>query len=829
MVPPLSLRLLSRDWRSGELRVLAAALALAVAAVTAVGFFTDRVRLALERQATALLGADLAIGSDHPLEQDVARLAPPALRRARTVEFPSMVMAGDQGQLASIRAVSEGYPLRGELRIAAGRFAPEAAAAGIPARGTVWLEARLLDSLGIDVGAEVAIGESSLRVAAVLVSEPASGGGMLFSLAPRLVLNLDDLGATGLVQPASRVSYRYLFAGEGAAVEAFRRAAAERLRPGERIQGVEDAQPQTRSALERARKFLALAALTSVLLAGVAVALATRRFIARHLDGCAVMRCLGAAQATILRLFAAQLLWLAAAAALAGSAAGYAAQYGLERLLGSLLQASLPAPSPRPLLLGALTALVTLLGFALPPLLHLKGVPALRVMRRELGAPPRAGLLVYAGGAAAMLALIFWQGGDPRLSLYVALGTAGALLLLGVAATLLVLLLRALRPRLGPAWRFGLLNVTRRSGAAVVQVVGFGLGLTVLLLLGVVRTDLMGAWEGSLSPDAPNRFLINIRPAQLDGVREFFRAHGLAAPDFFPMVRGRLAAIDGRPVAPADYADERAQALARREFNLSWAEGMQEDNRVVAGRWWTAAERGERVVSVEKGLADTLGIRLGDRLTFAIAGSEVEVRVSNLREVAWDSFHVNFFVIAPPGVLDDYPTSYITSLYLPRARAGVLNELVRAFPNVTVIDVAAILDQVRGLMDRASLAVQYVFAFTLAAGLLVMFAAVQATLDERIRETALLRVLGAGRARLLGMLAVEFVALGLLAGLVAASAASLLGYVLGARVFHLAYSPDWRLWLIGAAAGAMAVGVAGLLGTRPVLNSPPVLALRASD
>jgi putative ABC transport system permease protein len=825
---PLALRMLSRDWRSGELRVLSAALALAVAVVTGVGLFTDSVRLALEGEATGLLGADLVIASDHPVRPDILAAGPPSLRHAQAVQFPSMAIARDQSRLASITAVSAGYPLRGALRISQGRFGPYAEAKGIPAPGTAWLEGRLMDALDVDVGDTVQLGERTFRVAAVLVAEPVSDSAMLFALAPRLIINLDDLAATGLVQPASRVSYRELFAGDAAEITAFRKVITPKLRPGERLEGIEDAQPQVRSALDRARTFLNLAALVSVLLAGIAVAMSTRRFISRHLDGCAVMRCLGARQSTILRLFGSQLLWLGAIAALVGSLIGYVVQYGLERVFAGMLHLGLPSPSPRPLLAGGLTAVITLLGFAWPPLLRLKEVPTLRVLRRELAGAPTAGVVVYVAGAAAMFALIAWQSGDWRLAGYVAAGTAGSLLMLALSAGSVILLLRLLQPGLAAAWRFALSGLTRRSGAAALQIVAFGLGLTVLLLLAVVRTDLMGAWEKSLPPDAPNRFLINIQPAQLPELRLFFEQRSIQPPDFFPMVRGRLVAINGRPVSAEDYESERARALVRREFNLSWAQALQKDNRIVAGRWWGSSQHGEHVVSVEKELADTLGIRLGDRLTFSIAGSEIVVKVSSLREVQWDSFHVNFFVIAPPGVLDGYPASYICSLYLPRERSGLLNDLVRAFPNLTVIDVAAILTQVKTLIGRAALAVEYVFAFTLVAGILVMYAAVEATLDERVRETVLLRTLGAGHAQILRGLLLEFAGMGVLSGIVAASMAALLGHVVATRLLHLAYSPDWRLWLIGAVVGALGVGISGVLGTRFVLRYPPITVLRES-
>ena len=821
-----SWRALRRNWRAGELKVLAAALVIAVASITSVGFFTDRVRLAMSHQAAELLAADLVVSASHPpLAEWQQQAQALALRTARTTSFPSVVLSGDNTQLVEVKAVSDGYPLRGTLRVADAPFAAERPAAGIPAPGTVWADTRLMDALGLKVGATLELGAQHFTIADVLAYEPDRGGNM-FSFAPRVLMNDADLAATQLLGPGSRASYQLLLAGKPEALAALRAWIGPRLHDGERVLDVRDARPELKTALERAEKFLGLAALVSVLLAGVAVATAARRYSARHLDGAAVMRCLGATQGFVTRLHLLEMLWLGLGASLAGCLIGYAAQEVLVQLQAGFFAKQLPAPSLRPVLVGVSTGMILLLGFALPAILRLKSVPPARVLRRDLGPLPASALSVYGAALVAVTALLLWQAADVQLTLYVLAGAAGTLLVLALVAYALVRALNLLRGQVGVAWRYGLANIARRAQGSVAQILAFGLGIMVLLLLSLVRSDLLAAWQAKLPPDAPNQFVINVQPEQVQPMEAFFAAHDLKEAQLYPMVRGRLTAVNGRPVSPADYPDDRARRLVEREFNLSWAAQPQEDNRIVAGRWWRAGERGAHEVSVEQGLAETLGLKLGDELTYQIADRSVSVRITSLRKVEWDSFRANFFVVAPPGLLDDYPATWITSFHLAAAKRNVLAALVRSFPNITLIDVDALMTKVRDIMDRVNLSVQYVFLFTLFAGLTVLYSAIQSTQDERLYESALLRTLGASRAHVLKGLAAEFVVLGLLAGVLAAFAASLAGFILARQVFHLAYTFNPWLWLVGLAGGALGVGLFGILGARFVLNRPPLQSLR---
>jgi putative ABC transport system permease protein len=802
---------------------MALSVIVAVASFTTVAFFADRVRLALTQEASQLLGADLVLVSDRPIGQTLRDAAADrGLRRVETVRFPSMITAGEVSLLVEIKAVAAGYPLKGHLRIAGADGAVFEATDG-PAPGTVWLDDRALARLGVAPGGTVGVGDRMFRVSGRTVDDPEANIGFL-NMMPRLILHARDLEATGLVQAGSRVRYRLMVAGPAVRVAAFRDAAWPQVGPGQRLEDVRDARPEIRSALERAEKFLGLASLLSVVLAAVAIALAARRYAQRHVDHCAMLRCLGASRAVTVWTHAVQVGAVGLAAGVAGCAAGYGAQFALARVLAPVVEVALPAPGFTPALQGVLAGLVMLCGFALPPLAALGRVPALRVLRHDVGLPRGLAWGGYLAGLAAVASLIFWHTREPRLAGIVLGGLAAAGLVSGLAAFFLVRLAAGLGRRAGFVWRFGLANLSRRALGTVVQVVALGAGLLALMLLSITRGDLLDGWRRSLPPDAPNRFLVNIQPDQAGAIRDFLAAEGLAAPVLHPMVRARLTAINGRRVTSASYTEDRARRLVDREFNLSWAREPQADNRIVAGRWWGEAAGPQ--FSLEKGIADTLGIRTGDTLGYDIAGRAFEAPVTSLRTVAWDSFNVNFFVVTPPGALDGHPATFVTSFHLPAAGAGVMDRLVKRFPNLLVIDVAAILTQVQTMMGQVVRAVEFLFVFSLLSGLLVLFAAVQATQDERIREAALLRTLGASTRRIAQAQAAEFLVIGALAGAFAALGATGLGYLLARHVLDVPYAPDPLVWLAGLGAGAAGVAVAGLVGTRGALRASPMDVLR---
>ncbi|KAB2970463.1 FtsX-like permease family protein [Zoogloea sp.] len=821
----LSWRMLRRDLRAGELGLLLVALIIAVASLTSVGFFTDRVAQALGREANQLLGGDLVLVSDHALDPTWRQEATArGLRSVVSSTFTSMASHGESAQLAGVKAVEEGHPLRGAIRIAPGLNQPDAPAPGIPARGELWLDERLASALGARVGDQIGLGASRFRMAAVLSFE-SDRGANFFSLLPRLVFNAADLPGTGLIQPGSRVVHRLHVAGEAQAVAGFDAWARPRLKRGESLENVDNARPEVRSILDRTERFLRFAAMLAVVLAAVAVGLATRRFVERHLDGCAVMRCMGASQSRLMGLFLGEFALLGLGAGVAGCLIGFGVQFGLNTLLGSLVGFPLPAPGGWPVAHGLGVSLLLLLGFALPPLIRLGRVPTLRVLRREWdGMAAREGL-AWAAGALVLAGLLVAIARDWLLGAAVVGGFALAFAVYGLVGWAALAALGRVRGVASSGWRYGIASLKRRPVASLVQILALGMGITALLLLTLVRSDLLANWKQATPIDAPNRFVINIQPEQLEPVREFFRAEGRPAPNLQPMIRGRLVAINGRPVGPDDYAEDRAKRLVDRDFNLSFDARLPDGNSVVEGLWHGQASTPQ--FSVEQGLAQTLGLNMGDVLTFEIAGTRSEARITSLRKLDWDSMRVNFFVIAGPGMLESFPASYITSFYLPATKMDFANRLVAAFPNFTVIDVAAVIAQIQGMVDQLIAAVQFVFGFAVVAGVIVLFGALQSTHDEREKELAILRTLGARNAQLRSALLAEFAVLGLIAGGLAGVGASGIGWALGHFVFKLPYVPGVLPVLAGALAGVAVVTLAGWYGTRHLLAQPPLASLGA--
>jgi len=821
-------RMLRREWRAGEIRIVVLALVVATTSLVSVAALSDRLEQAFEKQGSALLAADLVVQlPEPPPDAFVEQAAQRGLAHTLATEFRSVVVQGDETLLSEVKAVRPGYPLRGELSISAGS-AGSRALSGPPPRGEVWVDTQLLARLGTAVGESVSLGRRDFDIGALITYEP-DRGGLGFSLAPRVMMNAADLEATGLLGPGSRKSYHWMLAGEARAVAALRAWLLDNGVAEGELRDVRNANDRFRSALDRGTRFLGLATLVSILLSGIAVSRATQYYARRHWDHVAVMRCLGATQPDIFRVYFGQLVILSLAGGLAGSLLGYAAQQGLIWILPALSSVELPLPSLQPLLVGLGASLLAVLGFGVPAVARLRDVPAMRVIRRELGPTPPRIWLLYGAAAVVIAAFVFGLAPAFDLALWIVGGTALTLALLAGAALLMIRILGRWRGGLGASWRFGIGSLVRRGGSTVAQTVALGIGIMGLLLLTVVRTDLFQAWEDRLPPDTPNHFLINIQADQVDAVRAFLQENGAGVTRLTPLVRARLAAINGELVDPQAYEEGFARRMVQRTANLSWLGELPEDNRLVAGEWWQPDQYDQGLVSVERDYAGALGLDIGDVLTYRVADRTFDIEVVNLRDISWDSFSPNFFLIVPPDLLDDYPKSYITSFHLPSDRGGVIARLIERFPNVTDIDVDAILTQVRRLMDRINWSLQFIFLFAVMAGVLVLVAAVQTTRAERRREIAVLRALGAQQRQLrLGLLA-EFAALGLLSGLLGAAAAGLIGLGLAEFVFNMPYGMGLWLWAAGLIGGGAGIAVIGYLASRPDIRAAAWQVLRQSE
>ncbi len=823
----LAVKLLARDWRAGELSVLVIALLVAVTALTGVAFLTDRVGQAVEMRAAESLAADLRVASPRPLNPQLAEQAEQRnLQTARVTSMPSVVFAGEANTLAAVRAVTDGYPLRGILKTSDRLLGEINETLEIPGPGEAWASPRLMARLGVDSQVDIEVGGAELKLTRVLDFRPDEGWSFV-DLAPTLLINEADLAATQLIQPGSRVAYRLLIAGDRSDIDEFKPILEEQLEDGEGVRDIRSTSPQIRSSMERAGRFLNLASLVSVLLAAVAVAMAARRYSHRHRDRIALMKCMGASQSMIFRSSVLQLLILAIAGGVIGAVLGFFAQLGLAWLMRDVIGQSLPAPGLQPGILGMVTAVSILAGFALPDLAQMGKTPPLRVLRQDIDPPALRYGVSWLAGVAAVLALLLWIMRDTQLVLTIFGGAAATFVALGLTGWLLVKSLQGFRGSAGAAWRYGLANIARRGRESVVQVVAFGLGLMVLLLLSTVRTELMDAWQQSLPENAPNQFLINIQPHEVEPMASFLAESGQQVPDFVPLVRARMTTINGEDVTQITFEDPRGERWARRDSNLSWIRKLQADNRIVRGSFWDSDFSGSEV-SVEQDFGQELGLGLGDELGFDIAGETVSATVTSFRTVEWDSFSPNFFMVFSPGVLEPFPSTYITSMHVDDQDRGTVLDLMRKFPSVTAIDLDAVLGQVRDVMDKAAMAVQAVFVFTLLAGLTVLWAAVQATRDERRYESAMLRTFGASKRRVLTGVAMEFLAIGLLAGLLAAAGATLAGYLLATRLFELEYQFSTILWLAGPLAGMVFVGLSGMAATWRVITHAPVSVLRAA-
>ncbi|TZG11055.1 MULTISPECIES: ABC transporter permease [Comamonas] len=833
----LGLRNLWRDLRAGELRLIIVAVLLAVAALSSVGFFADRLQAGLQRDARQLLGGDVVVVSDNPAPAVFVQQArQQGLQTVATASFPTMARAaqeqGGASRLVALKSVEPGYPLRGVLHLNQGTGQPDLEVRAIPESGHAWVDAPLLEALGLKLGDRLLLGDASFHISHIIAIEPDRGAGFM-SFAPRVMINSADLPATRLVQPASRITYRLAVAAQADAGRGAERAAQDYLGwaqelakslHGVRVESLESGRPEMRQTLDRAEKFLSLVALLSALLSAVAVALAARAFANSHLDASAMLRVLGQSQRRIALAYVVEFVSIALAASAAGVLLGWAVHHVFVWLLAGLVESALPAASLWPALFGMGMGLTLLLAFGLPPVLQLAQVPPLRVMRRDLGALKPASWLVLGVGVTGFAALLMVASRDIKLGLIAVGGFAVAVLLFAGLAWLAVKLLRqVVNEATAPRW---LVMATRQVSAkpvyAVVQVSSLAVGLLALVLLVLLRTDLIASWRKATPANAPDRFVINVQPDQAQDFQAALKKAGVHSYDWYPMIRGRLIAVNDKAVSPDDYEEDRAKRLVDREFNISTAETMPDHNQIVGGRW-QAGEQG--AISMEEGIAKTLGLKLGDTLRFDIGGEESEARITSLRKVDWSSMRANFFVIYPVQHLENVAVTYLAAYRAPDIK-GFDNALVNEFPNITNVDLSSTLAQVQQVMDQVIRAVEFLFGFTLVAGLVVLFASVTGTREERAREYAIMRAVGARSGLLQQVQSAELAGVGLMAGFLASCVALAVGWALARWVFDFEWNVLWWVPLVGALAGALLAWLAGWWALREVVSRPVMITLR---
>jgi putative ABC transport system permease protein len=822
----LALRLLWRDGRSGELTILLCALMIAVSCSTAISLFSDRLQRTMNNQAAEFLAADLVIASHAPLSSTWLAQAQ-QLKQSQSVEFPSVLMEHEELLLASVKAVSALYPLRGHLKISTNDYSSEKISTQPPPAGQVWVEKRILSALHLKLGDTLTVGEKALMVSQILTYEPDKQGDF-FSMSPRVMINQADLAATNAVQAGSRVHYSYQFSGDEKTLASFKTRIKPQLNPSQRLIDIHEDRPEIGNALSRAERYLGLSSIVVILISGVAIAMATRRYSERHFNTAAILRCLGCKQQEILWLFSCQFLALGIVASSVGCGFGWLAQQGLFVLLRDLLPVQVASPSLFALLFGFSTGIAILLGFALPPLLRLKKVSALRVLRRDLEPLPTSAWLVY-GLALSLIAVLIWRYTDDlKMTVTIIGGSVVSLFMLGGLLYLLLIQARKLLPKLNLTWRFGLQALLRNPQATVSQVLAFSITLVAMMLSFTVRTDLLNDWKLQLPANAPNHFAMNIFPTQLNDFSKDLTQQNITGNKLYPVISGRLVSINKVAVQQIVSKESQGERATRRDLSLTWSATLPSDNKLVAGAWWNVDVAPKNLVSVEEKLAQNLNIKVGDLLGFTVGSQQFSATVSNLRSLRWDTMKPNFYMIFSPKTLDDYPSTYLTSFYLAKNQKNSLNTLVKTYPNITVLEVDLILTQLKLILTQLTSAVNYVLYFALLAGFTVLFAAVYATLDQRIYEGALMRTLGANRALLRKTHTLEFSLLGFISGVLAVIISQVIVFALYHWVLMMDYHPNFLLCGLTPVIGAVFVTLAGYFGVRNVANKSPMLILRQS-
>ena len=825
-----ALRMLLRTWRGGQPSLIVWSLVLAVSVVTSVSLLAERIERALTAESSAFLAADLVVRSNKLTQQEwVTKAQQQGIETSQMVSFASMVYHESDMHLASVKAVQSNYPLRGVIKRSTTPFTLDEALIELvdygPAPGETWVDARLLPLLNIELGDNIELGETVLKVPQIIVEEPDGGSYSFFGA--RVLMNWDDVAAAGVVQPGSRVTYKYLMAA-GTDADAFASYAnwlESQLSVHDRLITPDEAQASIASTMDRGRRFLLLAGSIGVVLAGIALALASHHFAAGQTQQVALLKSWGVSARRVRSLYLQQSLWLGLGGSLAGLAAGYIFSELLISTVREWLPIALPSAGIRPWITGMATGLLCLGGFTVPALWHLPAQSPLAVLRQDIQVKPVNAAVRGTFGIVAVAGLLLWYSNSLMLSLAILAGFAITALATVIIGLMMLRLAKNYGQRLGSIWRLALNNLWRRKSQSLIQMVGFSGAIALLMIMVVVRTSLVDEWRVQLAEDAPNHFLVNVASYELEAVKTLVEDRGLETAGWYAMVRGRMAAINGELITEAQ---KDSHESFRRELNLSWTSALPEGNKVTAGKWWDDIDQATEIapVSLEDELAAELGLKLGDRITFSVGGLTFESEVVSTRSLNWDNMTPNFYFLFPEGLLEDYPRTSMTSLYIPPQKKLLVNELLRKFPTVLVIELDKIIDRIRTIVSQVTRGLEVMTLLILSCGVLVMFAAVSLSMSERLQESAILRTLGSSQRLILGIQWVEFTTLGLMAGLLASIGAEAAVAILQRFMFDMPFALHPWLWLAGPLAGGVLVGALGVGYSRKAVVQPPLEVLR---
>ena len=815
----LAWKLLRRDWAGGELRILILALMVAVTGVSSINFFSERIRIAMVEESSNFIGADLQLTG--PREADpkwLDKASDEQLTMAKSLIFASVVASDNAFQLATVRTVETVYPLKGSLQLAtidtSGKRSSSEALNHKPSSGEVWVDNQLFTKLAIKLGDSIEVGSAEFVVSGIIESEPGKGGSLL-NFIPLLIMNMDDVEQTEVLQPGSRFNWQYQFAGSSDDIERYSTWLSEAKDSTWSIVGGTEGVPSLQRTLKRAQSFLGLASLASLLLAGIAIAMVANRYAEHHFDHSALLRCFGASQSLVLKIYGSNLFVLGLLTSITGSFTGYLVHLGLVELMQSLLPENLPQPGIQSFFIAISIGMIALTGFALPALIRLGAVPPLRILRRDLSPVSMNSYMTYGLTFLSIGVIMWWLTSDIQMVLIFLLGGTVASYVLTFIAKLFLKLGLSFQRYMTGSVRFGFSQLGRHDKASAIQILAFGLALLVMMLIFLLRTDLLDSWRSKLAKDTPNHFIVNVEPFDVERMETFFQSRDIKTSGLFPMIRSRVKLPEEKP------------KKINREINITWSTELPEHNEFEGGEWSPEkTESGLPAMSLETKFAEIWGLKIGDVVGFDTGGRTYQGEVTSFRSVKWDSFKPNFLIMFTGDEIKDLPSTWMTSFYLAPEDKYQLQGLVDEFPAVTLLELDAIMEQVQRIIEQLSIAIEYILLFVVIAGLMVLLATIQSTMDERIFESTVLRTLGASRRYLRNSLMTEFSLLGLLAGLMSAAGTEVVSFGLYKYVFELPYAFHPWLWMIGPISGILIISTAGNLAARTVITQPPMNSFR---